>query len=413
MVDQPHATSGDPDDSRGPGRGEPDGPEVDDGEADDASLGPIELDVDSDDEVPRWVRRVLVWIVAIIVALYFARGILTDLRPFLVILLISFFLSFAIEPTVNRLEARGIRRGIGTWIVFLGVLLTATGFGFAIGTVLADQITELADNVPGYLEDIEVWLDDTFGIEVDTEELQRDWVEQGGAQELASNFSDDLVNWGTTLLNVLLQIFTIALFTYYLVAEGPKLRRTVCSVLPPARQREVLQVWDLAIEKTGGYIASRAVLAVVSGLAHWAALAIIGVPFPLPLAMWVGVMSQFIPVVGTYLAGALPVLIALLDDPSKALWVLAFVVVYQQIENYLLAPRITAHTMEIHVAVAFGGVIVGGALMGPIGAVLALPAVATGQAFASTYIRRYEVVAQPRRPRRRDRGQAPGSTPTG
>jgi predicted PurR-regulated permease PerM len=153
----------------------------------------------------------------------------------------------------------------------------------------------------------------------------------------------------------------------------------------------VLRAWNLAIEKTGGFIASRAVLAVVSALAHWIAFAIIGVPFPLPLALWVGVLSQFIPVIGTYIAGALPVVIALLDSPTAGLWTLAFVVLYQQIENYLLLPRVTAHTMEMHVAVAFGAVIVGTALLGPVGAILALPAAATGQAFVSSYVNLHEV----------------------
>jgi predicted PurR-regulated permease PerM len=82
-------------------------------------------------------------------------------------------------------------------------------------------------------------------------------------------------------------------------------------------------------------------------------------------------VSQFVPSVGTYLAGALPVLIALLSQPVDALWVLAFIVAYQQLENMVLSPRITSRTMALHPAVAFGAVIAGGAIMGPIGALLA------------------------------------------
>jgi predicted PurR-regulated permease PerM len=103
-------------------------------------------------------------------------------------------------------------------------------------------------------------------------------------------------------------------------------------------------------------------------------------------------MSQFIPTIGTYIAGALPVLIALIDEPVDALWVLLVIVVYQQVENYLLAPPIQAETMDIHPAVAFGGVIAGASILGPIGALLALPAAATLQAFVSTYVQRHEVV---------------------
>jgi predicted PurR-regulated permease PerM len=102
-------------------------------------------------------------------------------------------------------------------------------------------------------------------------------------------------------------------------------------------------------------------------------------------------MSQFIPVVGTYLAGALPLLIALIDKPISGLWTLIFLVIYQQIENYVFLPRVTAHTMEIHVASAFGSVIIGAAVLGPVGALLALPAAATAQAFISSYVHRHEV----------------------
>jgi predicted PurR-regulated permease PerM len=110
------------------------------------------------------------------------------------------------------------------------------------------------------------------------------------------------------------------------------------------------------------------------------------------LGLWVGLMSQFLPVVGTYLAGILPVLVTLLSSPVDALIVLVFIVLYQQIENYLFAPRITARTMELHPAVAFGAAIGGAALLGPIGAILALPAAAMVQALVGGWGQRYDVV---------------------
>ena len=88
----------------------------------------------------------------------------------------------------------------------------------------------------------------------------------------------------------------------------------------------------------------------------------------------------------------LPVLVALVNEPVKALWVLALVAVYQQVENYVLAPRVTARTMELNPAVAFGAAIAGAAILGPVGAILALPTAASVQAFAGLYLRRHEVV---------------------
>jgi predicted PurR-regulated permease PerM len=130
----------------------------------------------------------------------------------------------------------------------------------------------------------------------------------------------------------------------------------------------------------------------------------IGTQAPVAMALWVGVISQFLPVVGTYIAGALPVLVQFVDSPPKALLILIFVIIYQQIENYLLLPRITARTMDLHPAIAFGSAIAGGAVLGAVGAILAIPAAAMAQAVLSNLGERHEVVeshlttAQPRKP---------------
>ena len=341
--------------------------------------------------VPRWVIKAIAvfWLGWVVV--YVGTGAVRALRPLLIVLLVSLFLSFAIEPAVNRMERMGIRRGVGTWIMFVAMFVTIGGFFAVVGTALATQIEDFVDEVPGYLDEIEEWALEQFDYELDLDNVREEFVEGGGIEDLAGRFADDILNLGATILNIVFQGFTVLLFTYYLVAEGPKLRRTVCGFLEPDRQEQVLTIWDLAIEKTGGYIYSRTILAVISAAFHWIAFEIIEVPFPLPLALFVGVISQFIPVIGTYIAGALPVLIATLDQPSKGLWVLLVVVIYQQVENYIFAPRVTAHTMEIHVAVAFGAVLAGAALLGVVGALLALPFAATVQAFASTYIGHHEV----------------------
>ncbi|MEO0492600.1 MAG: AI-2E family transporter [Actinomycetota bacterium] len=345
----------------------------------------------SDSKVPRWVIKAIAmfWLGWVLTDI--GTGMLRDLRSFLIIVLISLFLGFAIEPAVNKLERWGIRRGLGVWIMYLVILLGIVAFSAAMGTALATQINSFIDEAPRYVEDAESWLQGNVDEDIDLSRVTEEFVDGGGAADLANRFADDVVNLGTTVVNVLFQTFTVLLFTFYIVAEGPKLRRTVCSFLPPARQRVVLSVWDLAIEKTGGYIYSRGVLAILSAAAHWIAFQALDVPFPIPLALWVGIMSQFIPVVGTYIAGALPIIISLIDSPRTGLFVLLVVIAYQQIENYLFAPRVTAQTMDIHVAVAYGSVLVGSALLGVVGALLSLPFAATLQAFISGYRQHFDV----------------------
>ncbi len=347
--------------------------------------------IDDYDRMPRWVPRAIALFFLGIVALATSVWLIGKLRELLVMLLVALFLSFALEPAVNWLQARGWRRGTGTAVVF-AVLFVAGGlFVYAIGSLFVDQVQNLVDQAPEYVSDIEHWVNDTFNADINTDDLAAQ-LQSGSANDIATGLAGNVLSVGAQAVGVLFRGLTILLFTFYLVADGPRLRRSICSTMRPDRQREVLRVWEIAIDKTGGYIYSRGLLAFLSAVFHYVAFLIIGVPFPLPLAIWVGVLSQFVPVVGTYLAGALPLVIALIDQPIEALWVLAAIVIYQQVENYLLAPPITAHTMDIHPAVAFGAVIAGASILGPVGALLALPAGATLQAFVSTYVNRHDVV---------------------
>jgi predicted PurR-regulated permease PerM len=362
------------------------------------------------DRMPRWVPRAIVLFFAVAVALYVIAWIVRELRGLLILVLVSLFLSFALEPAVNRLERMGFRRSLGTLMVFTASAVALTLFGWAIGTVVADQFETFVDEAPGYIEEVQEWASDTLGLEFDTDDLVGEFQAGGAATELATRLAGNLVDLGTTALSLLLQVFTIGLFTFYLVADGPRLRRAILSIVAPDRQARVLAIWELAIDKTGGYLYSRGLLALASFIVHFIGFTLIGVPFPLALALWVGVMSQFIPVVGTYLAGALPILIAVVNNPTDAVWVALVVVAYQQVENYILAPPVTAHTMDVHPAVAFGSVLAGAGLLGAVGALLALPAAAVLQAFASTTLEerglRHEVAADagnlsPRRFRRK------------
>ena len=348
------------------------------------------LETDSSTKPPVWLTRAILLGLIGYAILGYLLSILSDLRSLSIMILVSLFLSFAIEPAVNRMERWNIRRGLATGLMFLTVLGALGGFGIAVGSLLADQLTEFSDNIPSYLSDIDEFLEDNFGIEGATADIQEDYQNGALAKQLGS-FADDLARFGSTVVNILFQLFTIGLFSFYLVAEGPKLRRSVCSLLPAHRQKRVLEIWDIAIAKTGGYIASRAILALIAALVHWAAFVIIGMPSSLALAIWVGVISQFIPVVGTYIAGVLPLLVGLLDEPRTGIWALIVIIIYQQLENYIFAPRITAQTMQIHVAVAFGAVIAGNAILGIIGALLALPFAATLQSIVSAAAERHDI----------------------
>jgi len=338
-------------------------------------------------------------LVAILVAAYCVLAIVRALRGVLVMLLVSLFLSFAAEPAVQFLARRGVRRGLATGVVFLVGLLVAAGMVVAMVPLFVQQVTDLINSVPRSINDLNDILDGlplipsvevTPELEVELRNLALEFGER--ARTVALGAAGNVVSLGATAFGALLQLLAVGLVTFYLVADGPRLRRTLARPLPPERQREMLAIWELAIAKTGGYIYSRLLLAFACGLAHLLLLLVLGVPFALPLALWVGVTSAFVPVVGTYLGGVLLVLVALVNNPFNALWVVAFVVLYQQLENYALAPAIQSRTMDVHPAVAFVAVLVGGTLLGGVGALLALPATAIIQALLSTYVRRHSLI---------------------
>jgi len=341
----------------------------------------------------------LLQLVTILVAAYFILAIVRALRGVLVMLLVALFLSFAAEPAVQFLARRGVRRGLATGVVFVVGLLVATGMVVAMVPLFVQQVTDLIDSVPRSINDLNEILDGlpfipsvevTPELEVELRGLALEFGER--ARTVALGAAGNVVSLGATAFGALFQLLAVGLVTFYLVADGPRLRRTLARPLPPERQREMLAIWELAIAKTGGYIYSRLLLAFACGLAHLLLLLVLGVPFALPLALWVGVTSAFVPVVGTYLGGVLLVLVALVNNPFNALWVVAFVVLYQQLENYALAPAIQSRTMDVHPAVAFVAVLVGGTLLGGVGALLALPATAIIQALLSTYVRRHSLI---------------------
>nr|WP_106249686.1 AI-2E family transporter [Allonocardiopsis opalescens] len=346
--------------------------------------------------MPPWVPRALVLAMATVAAFGAGWWLLVRLEGLLTLVLVSLFLALAIEPAVNWLAAQGWPRAAATGVVFVVLLVLLGTFFTVLGSMLVAQIVNLAADVPQRVGATIEWLNDSFDLGWSSATLVDQLrVASTRVQDYATSLAGGVWGASTTVLGLVFQGLTVMLFTFYLAADGPRFRRAVCSVLTPQTQREVLRAWEIAITKTGGYIYSRGLLALICGLAHYVFFTLIDLPFAFALAVWVGVLSQFIPTVGTYLGGLMPILIGLLDDPWSALWVLLFIVAYQQVENYWLQPKITARTLDMHPAVAFAAVIAGAAILGPHGALLALPAGASLQAFLSNYIRRYKVEEHP------------------
>lgn len=340
-----------------------------------------------------FVRRTLT-VALVLIGVAIAIWLLFTLSNVVFMIFVAVFVTVAFEPPVHFLNKRGWRRGTATAVVFLVAFLLIVLFIWALAPLFVEQFQQLVNAIPGLVENFLLLLEDTFGFdlsEIDPAEVGRDMLES--VQDLTGVVAGGIVGLASSVFGFLLFATTVALFSFYMLAELPQLRRTVLSSMPEEQQRRAVYIWDVAVEKMGGYIYSRLILAVLSATFTTIFLTILGVDFAVSLGIWVGVLSQFVPVVGTYLASILPALVALtFNGVWTAVWVVLFLVAYQQLENYLISPRITERTMEIHPAVSVGAIIIGGTLLGGIGVILALPMAGIIQAIIAESRKSYEVV---------------------
>lgn len=360
--------------------------------ADQVSTGPQLPRATPNTDLPPWVPKLLRRIVFTTLLTLAAWWVARELTGFLINVLASLFLSFAFEPAVRYMARRGLRRGAATAIVFVVALTFAIGFFSIMLPPILGQGADLVAQVPQWIEDYGPRLEEALGVELSLDALAANFGDVGTLIErYAATVTGQVAGVASATIGLLVNLLTVALFTFYLLADGPKIRRRLFGMFPPGRQAEVVRIWELAITKTGGYVYSRLVLATISAAVTALFLAILGVDDALAMGIWVGVISQFVPVLGTYIAAVVPIFVAFIESPIKAVWVLVFLVAYQQVENVLIAPRVTARTMSLHPAVGFGAAIMGINILGALGAIIALPTAAIIQAFVSAVMEEHPV----------------------
>lgn len=336
---------------------------------------------------PRWLPRALAMTVAAVIAGILVWQAASKLSNVMTILIIAWFVALAMEPMILWLVRRGLRRSAATGLTMLVSMVVGIGILALLGGLFVNQLVDLVQSIPGYYADLRTFMSDQFNIELPpTDELL------SNAGDYVGDIAPSVIGVGTSIAGGLFTATAALLVVYYMASAGPKFRAAVCRYLAPHRQREVLRVWEVSQDKVTGFITSRMVLAAISTVTTFAFLTILGIPYALPLATFTGLVSQFIPTVGTYIGGALPVLVALSVSPVRALAVLVFIIAYQQVENLVLTPKVSQRSMALNPAVAFLSVIAFGAVFGPLGAFLSLPVTATIQAVASTFVQRHDLV---------------------
>ena len=313
---------------------------------------------------------------------------------------IAFFFSLALDPGVRWLVGRyGWRRGSATGVVYL----VGAVFSILMVVILIPSLVELAqligDKGAEWMMSLDGWINDTFNVDPDLSSSVDALTGAGGALEgFAAEAFGALLGAAASGIGFIFNLATIAMFTFYFTAAMPQVQRAVLRVFSPKAQQRIGWTWDQAIVSTGGYFYSRSLLMFINGIGFFFTMLVVGLDpsIAISLALFGGFVSVFIPVIGTYIGGAVPVLMSLaIEGWTAGLIVLGYVLVYQQIENYWLSPKLSEKTMSLNAGVSFGAALAGGAIAGPMGAFTALPIAALITSFLSHFVASNEVAYEP------------------
>lgn len=345
--------------------------------------------------VPGNVWRIGLVVIGLIVLFAVGRFVLGEGASLIFTAVMAWFISLAMEPAVGRL-ARHMPRGAATGLVLLAVVLFLVVFFSLFGALIVEQVTNLVQSLPDFARNALTWVNGRFGTDYALEDLWETLnLDTDRLADMASQLAGGVLAVLGSIAGAVASFFIFALLLFYLSADGPRLRRWIATLFPPRIQETTVVVWDTMAEKTGRYVSARLVLAAVNATATAIVFLIIGLPSWLALALWTGMVAQFVPAIGTYISIVLPVLVGLLSpNPWLGVIVLGWGILYQQVENLTIEPRISARAVNVHPAVSFGSVILGTAMFGVAGALLAIPVVAMLLTLLDLYRTRYDVLPQ-------------------
>ncbi|WP_238695336.1 AI-2E family transporter [Ornithinimicrobium flavum] len=302
---------------------------------------------------------------------------LTRLSSVLTVLAVALFLTLALNPLVEWLSRRGWSRPASVFLVFAG-FLTVTGVAaLTLLPGVVGQAISLVESAPAALEDLASmpWV---VAMDEDYQVTQRVTAE---VDQLLTDRTTWTALFGGVLgaagwvAGSLVGVVTSAILTLYLLATLPVVKEASYHLVPASRRPGVRRLAEEIMRRVGGYALGQATVATVNAVCSWLMMQVLDIPYAAILAVSVGLLG-LIPLVGATLGAVIVALAALTVSPTTTLVVLVYYVVYQQIENYWIVPRIMKRTVSVPGAVTVVAVLAGGTLLGVLGALVAIPVAA-------------------------------------
>ncbi len=310
----------------------------------------------------------------------FAVGLwrtLGQLASTITILLVAFFLALALDPIVERLATRRVSRPFAVGIVFSALLLVLAAIASLVVPTVVVQGSALAARTPEYVSDVldAPWVRDLDQHYDVLDRMRTEMVQKLTDQTFIEGLLGGLLGAGRAVLSGTFQVVAVLVLTLYLLVSLPRVKSASYALVPRSRRPRVAVLSEEIMRRVGLYAAGQLGVATLNALLSWVMMRIVGVPYAAVLAVTVGLLG-LIPMVGATLGAAIVTLVAFFDDPRSALVVIVYYVVYQQVENYVIAPRIMKQTVSVPGTVTVVAALAGGALLGVLGALLAIPVAA-------------------------------------
>lgn len=318
------------------------------------------------------VARIVVVVAGVSLLLYAAYLV----RSVLMLVFISAFLAIGLDPAVRRLEGWGLKRGQAVAAIFISAFLLLGIFIVTIIPSLVEQVAKFATDLPDYVQNIAK----------DNPRIQT-WVEENDIQQKLQEATEkapsmiggsfgSVLGIAGSIVSAIFNGITILVLTIYFVLSLSRIREGSLKLVPASKRDDTKKLADPILEKIGGYIAGQAAVAALAGILSLIFFFIVGLPYPIALALWVTI-AALIPLVGATL-GAIPaVIVAFFVSTTVGIATLVFYIAYQQIENYVIAPRIMNKAVDVSPAAVLLAALIGGSLLGFVGALMAIPAAAS------------------------------------
>ncbi len=308
-----------------------------------------------------------------LVAVTFLRALQSASQVF-VLIIISLFLAMGLNPAVEYLQSRKLKRGGSVAIVVIAALLVIVLFALVVVPPVFSQANELIDSAPQLIDSLKnnrtlAELNNQYGV-IDTLQGKfQSWISDG---QIFTGAFGGVVGVGRTVLSGAFSTLTVLVLTLYFLSSLPSVTRIFYRLAPASRRERVSRIGDAIISRVGSFVGSQVLIASLAAVFVFVLALGLNLPYAAALAMVI-LFVALIPLIGHFIGASIVILVALTESPSKALLALILYTLYVQIENYIITPRIMKRTLSIPGLVTIVAALLGTSLLGLVGGLLAVP----------------------------------------